>query len=217
MSDLLSTAVSSPFLIRLLINSVSLTMLTYFCYYRRSPNRDFLFGFTMFGTGVFVVTYMLSTATISMGFAFGLFALFSMLRYRTETISMRGMTYLFLVITVALLSAVSTMGHGELLLLNGFICGATMLADAGIVRPMLSEQTVLYEKIENIRPENRGALLGDLEQRTGLRIHKVDVEKIDFLRDTAVLTVYFETPKRGMPQRREIEEVVAETGPGGGC
>ena len=106
------------FLTRFLINTISLFVLVKHCYYRRTPNREFLFSFFLFGTGVFIVSYLLRSVDVSMGFAFGLFAIFSMLRYRTEAISIKSMTYLFLVITISLLSAVGQSNTIELLLLN---------------------------------------------------------------------------------------------------
>lgn len=180
------------FLVRFIINIISLFVLVKYCYYRRTPNRDFLFSFFLFGTGVFIVSYMLRNVDVSMGFAFGLFAIFSMLRYRTEAISIRSMTYLFLVITVSLLSAVGKSSSIELMLINGLICVCTSLAESRMLTPRLAEQIIRYEKIENIRPQNRNNLLDDLCLRTGLDIKDVLIDKIDFLRDTATLRIFYE-------------------------
>jgi Domain of unknown function (DUF4956) len=179
------------FFVRFIINTMSLFVLVRHCYYRRTPNRDFLFSFFLFGTGVFIVSYLLRSVEVSMGFAFGLFAIFSMLRYRTETISIKSMTYLFLVITVSLLSAVGQTSPIELILLNALICTCTSLAEAKMLTPRLAEQIIRYEKIENIRPQNRNHLLDDLCLRTGLEIRNVLIERIDFLRDTAMLRIFY--------------------------
>lgn len=179
------------FLGRFLINTITLLVLVKYCYYRRTPNRDFLFSFFLFGTGVFIVSYLLHNVQVSMGFAFGLFAIFSMLRYRTEAMSIKSMTYLFLVITVSLLSAVGQTSPIELVLLNVLICVCTGLAESKLLTPRLSEQIILYEKIENIRPQNRNRLLDDLHLRTGLEIQNVLIDKIDFLKDTATLRVFY--------------------------
>jgi hypothetical protein len=179
------------FCLRFLINTLSLFVLVKYCYYRRTPSRDFLFSFFLFGTGVFIVSYLLRSVEVSMGFAFGLFAIFSMLRYRTETISIKSMTYLFLVITVSLLSAVGQTGIIELILLNALICACTGLAESKTLTPRLAEKIIQYEKIENIRPQNRKHLLDDLQLRTGLEIRNVLIEKIDFLRDTAMLRIFY--------------------------
>ena len=178
------------FLGRFLINTITLLVLVKYCYYRRTPNRDFLFSFFLFGTGVFIVSFLLHGVQVSMGFAFGLFAIVSMLRYRTEAMSIKSMTYLFLVITVSLLSAVGQTSPIELILLNVLICTCTGLAESKLLTPRLSEQLILYEKIENIRPQNRNRLLDDLHLRTGLEIQDVMIDKIDFLKDTATLRVF---------------------------
>jgi hypothetical protein len=179
------------FFVRFLINTISLFVLVKHCYYRRTPNRDFLFSFFLFGTGVFIVSYLLRRVEVSMGFAFGLFAIFSMLRYRTETISIKSMTYLFLVITISLLSAVGQTSAIELILLNALICVCTSLAESKMLTPQLAEQIIRYEKIENIRPQNRNRLVNDLHLRTGLEIQNVLIDKIDFLRDTAMLRIFY--------------------------
>lgn len=179
------------FFLRFFINTMSLLVLVKYCYYRRTPNREFLFSFFLFGTGVFVVCYLLRSVEVSMGFAFGLFAIFSMLRYRTEAISIKSMTYLFLVITVSLLSAVGKTTSIELIFLNALICVCTSLAESKMLTPRLAEQTIRYEKIENIRPQNRQHLLDDLRLRTGLDIRNVLIGKIDFLRDTATLRIFY--------------------------
>ena len=179
------------FFVRFLINMISLYVLVRHCYYRRTPNREFLFSFFLFGAGVFIVSYLLRSVQVSMGFAFGLFAIFSMLRYRTETISIKSMTYLFLVITVSLLSAVGQTSTIELILLNALICACACLAESKMLTPQLAEQIIRYEKIENIRPQNRKRLLDDLRQRTGLEIRNVMIDKIDFLRDTAMLRIFY--------------------------
>ncbi len=186
------TTLTTHFAVRLLINALSLFVLVRFCYSRKSGDQDFSFSFYLFGTGVFIISYMLHAVEISMGFAFGLFAIFSMLRYRTETISVKSMTYLFLVITMSLLSAVGPMASWELILIHGLICGFTHAADTRLLTPRVSGKIVRYEIIENIKPENRERLFEDLAQRTGLKIQSVEVEEINFLRDTADLRVYFE-------------------------
>jgi signal transduction histidine kinase len=185
------------FFIRFLINTISLFVLVKYCYYRRTPNREFLFSFFLFGTGVFIVSFLLRGVEVSMGFAFGLFAIFSMLRYRTEAISIKSMTYLFLVITVSLLSAVGKTTPIELMLINALLCLCASLAESKMLTPQLAEYLIRYEKIENIRPQNRQRLLDDLHQRTGFEIRNVVIDKIDFLRDTATLRIFYVDAERG--------------------
>ena len=200
------------FFIRFTINMLSLFILVRLCYYRKSPNRDFLFSFYLFGIGVFLVTRLLHNVDVSMGFAFSLFAIFSMLRYRTESISIKEMTYLFLVIGIALLSAVGQINYWELLFINLLISGFAAFAESLLFMPKLAEKTIQYEKIDNIKPQNRGLLLADLKQRTGLNIQTVQIENIDFLKDTALLKIYYleEEEQNTMPQSTNISNQVDE-------
>jgi len=181
----------SDFIYRLLINTLAVVILVRLCYYRFSQHRANASSFMLFGMGVFLVTSLLHSAEVSMGFAFGLFAVFSMLRYRTESISIKEMTYLFLVIAIALLSSVGTMLHVELLGLTLFICLLTFLLETSFVLPLLDELEIDYEKIDNIKLDQRGLLIQDLKQRTGLDIKQIEVLSIDFLRDCARLKVHF--------------------------
>ena len=163
-----------------------------FIYYPVYKKNDYFFTFFMFNVTIFIITHLLNSETgFSMGAAFGLFAIFSMLRYRTEDISARDMTYLFAVITLGLISSVNQGNLLELLLINGIIIGLAFLLDGGVLIKTERMQVVQYEKIEMIRPENREELLEDLRERTGLNIKKISIDKIDFLRDTALIKVYY--------------------------
>ena len=183
----------SEFWTRLGVNLGFQLILIRLCYVRERPNREFAFSFFLFGLAVFVIAGLLSRVEISLGFAFGLFAIFSMLRYRTEQISVKEMTYLFLVIAVALLSSVAPVGYLELILVNALICAGTYVAESELISAGRATQLVQYEKIENIKPANRDALLDDLRERSGLDVIDVRVESIDYLRDAAQLTVYYRT------------------------
>ncbi len=184
------------FLLKLLINTFSVIVLVFTCYTRNfsigdTRKREHAMSFLMFGVGVFIVTYLLSSAQISMGFAFGLFAVFSMLRYRTESISVKEMTYLFLVIAMSLLSAVSKTSMVELMMLHAIIYVSARVCDAVISGPAFVVQQVQYENIENIKPQNRDLLIQDLRSRTGLDIQEVEIGDINFLRDTASLRIFY--------------------------
>ena len=128
---------------------------------------------------------------MSMGAAFGLFACFGILRYRTEDISAKDMTYLFLVIAMGLISAVAKGGWDELALINGIIIVVTLLLETSILMKRELGKTVAYENIEMIKPENHEKLLDDLRTRTGLNIHRFSITKVDFLRDMATIRVYY--------------------------
>lgn len=181
----------NDFLSRLLINSLSLIVLIRFCYYRFSQHRTNASSFILFGMGVFLVTSLLHSAEVSMGFAFGLFAVFSMLRYRTESISIKEMTYLFLVIAIALLAAVSKLSAIELSCITLTVCLITYLLETSVLFPALDELEIDYEKIENINSQKEDLLIADLNARTGLNIQQVELLSIDFLRDCARLKIRF--------------------------
>lgn len=126
-----------------------------------------------------------------MGAAFGLFAVFSMLRYRTEGISATDMTYLFLAIAIGLISAISKGGADELGVFCLIVLLVTFLLENGLLIRKEIAKTIIYEHIELIAPERREELLRDLKTRTGLEIHRVEIVDIDFLRDATRLTVYY--------------------------
>tara|TARA_B100001093_G_scaffold431647_1_gene427770 strand:- start:148 stop:543 length:396 start_codon:yes stop_codon:yes gene_type:complete len=128
-----------------------------------------------------------------MGFALGLFAVFGILRYRTEAIPIRHMTYLFIVIGISMINALSNKSISifELIFTNGFISLITYLIDRVWFQTLEESKNILYEKIDLIKPEKQEDLIKDLKERTGLPIHAVKVDKIDFLRDTASITIYY--------------------------
>lgn len=183
------------FLIRFAINMAAIFVLVRFCYFKFSQHRAYASSYILFGMGVFLVTGQLSSIDISMGFAFGLFAIFSMLRYRTESIDIKEMTYLFLVISIALLAGVGAMSHIELAAIAAVICGMAYITETNLLLPMLSEKSVEYEKIENILPVRREELMADLRERLGLDIQNVEIQSVDFLRDTARLKVQYLPPE----------------------
>ncbi len=184
----------SIFFTKLLFLVLALALLINFGLKRKTLNNDTIFVYFMFGIGVFIVTYFLRIVEISFGFAFGLFAIFSMLRYRTEVLSFREMTYLFLVIVIALLCAVSPLSLPELLLVVSLIAIIAVVLESPIAAAKYGQQHIRYEKIENIKPENKHLLLNDLRQRTGLDIHDVNIISIDLLQDSAMLNVIYCLP-----------------------
>jgi len=188
------TTLNPEFFSHFFINIIFVAILSYGCYFRVSKNNKIAASFLLFGVGIFVITNLLHSVDISMGFAFGLFALFTMLRYRTEPITIKEMTYLFLVIAIALLSAVSSASIFELTLINALLCLVAFIADSSVLQGKYLEQSIKYEKIDNIKPKNYHLLEADLGLRTGLNIIDIEVEEIDFLRDTALLKVRYLPP-----------------------
>ena len=159
----------------------------------RSSNLDFVFTYFMFNSLIFFFAYLLGNITINIGFAFGLFAVFAILRYRTDPIPIKEMTYLFIVITIGVINALSSneVSYTVLLFTNITLVVLTYFLETYWQKNLLSRMTVEYEKIENIKPENRDALLADLKERTGLNIQSIEFRRMNFLRDTARIRIYY--------------------------
>ncbi len=187
----LTNMFSVDFLIRTLIDLVAITILVRVLYYPIYKNSEFVFSYFLFNFIVFLLTLFLHNIEVSMGLTFGLFAIFSMLRYRTESISIKEMTYLFLSIAIAMLCAIINTTPLGIATIVGFILLLTWFVDSNLFLKKEVRRTVLYEKIDLIKPENHNKLLRDLQKRTGLNIHRFYVQKIDFLRDTAVLKIFY--------------------------
>lgn len=167
---------------------IVLVRVVHFRYYRRS---DLFLTFFALNLVVFLVTLLLNRVEMTMGAAFGLFAVFSMLRYRTEGITAHDMTYLFLVIGLGLLMSVAPGGWPILLGVCALIVLGTVALEAGVLAPRERAHPVMYDNIGLVHAASRPALLDDLRARTGLDVRHVDIEEIDFVRDTARLTIHY--------------------------
>ena len=158
----------------------------------QSNNLDFVFTYFMFNSLIFFFAFLLSNITINMGFAFGLFAVFAILRYRTDPIPIKEMTYLFTVITIGVINALSgaEVSYAELLFTNIALVGLTYVLETYWQNNTLILRTVQYEIIENIKPKNHEKLRLDLEDRIGMPIIKFEIHRINFLRDTVRISIY---------------------------
>ena len=163
--------------------------------YQRNPanNLDFVFTYFMFNSLIFFFAFLLGNITINIGFAFGLFAVFAILRYRTDPIPIKEMTYLFIVITIGVINALSgaEVSYSALLFTNITLVSLTYFLERYWQKNILLRMTIEYEKIENIKPENRDVLLADLKERTGLNIQSFEFRRMNFLRDTARIRIYY--------------------------
>lgn len=185
--------VLTDLLVRFAYSFITAFIIIRLIYFRRERKREYLFTFIIFNVLIFFVCAFLKSVSMNIGFAFGLFAIFSILRYRTETIPIREMTYQFLIITLGAINGLADVGtwHPELLAINTLIFAVVFFFDGGFLIGDELSQPVRYEKIELIKPEKRDALMADLYERTGLNIRRIQIERIDFLRDTADLIVYY--------------------------
>ncbi len=190
--------ISAKLLFRLLIDLSSVFILVRYIYYPIYKHRELFFTYFIFNIIIFLISFLLNKVDLSMGAAFGLFAVFSMLRYKTEEIAIKDMTYLFLVIAIGLISAVTkikdTSDNIEYLFLIGInvvVLTVTYLLESNIFMKKESVKTILYENIEMIRAGKKEELLADLKLRTGFNVHRYSVHKIDFLKDAAQIKIYF--------------------------
>jgi len=182
---------SPKFFLRLGIDLLAVIILVRFIYFKTYQKSEQFFTFFTFNITIFLITNLLNHVEMSMGAAFGLFAVFSMLRYRTESILTRDMTYLFLVIAIGLLTAVSKGGWDELTALNGIIILMTAVLESYLLIKKEHSKVIVYERIELIHQEKRKELIEDLVARTGLNVHRVEILSIDFLKDATRMTIYY--------------------------
>jgi hypothetical protein len=162
-------------------------------YYPKIKDKDYIFTFLAFNTIIFFVLRLLSSIDLSVGFGFGLFAIFSVLRYRTNPIPIREMTYLFVIIAMPVMNSIliNENGFEQLLLANLLIILVLYAIEQGWGFQFVARKTIVYEKIELIQPEKHQLLLDDLRQRTGLQIAGYEIGYIDFLHDTAKIEIFY--------------------------
>jgi len=178
-----------------LFNFLITWIIVYFIYYRVSRRRDYYSTFMLFSSAMFLLLWLMQILDIQTGFVLGLFAIFGMIRYRTETVPIREMTYLFIIIAISVINSLSLKADGltwyQLLLANLLFIALTFAFDLWSNRKRVSSKIILYEKIENILPEKREELLADIRERTGMEPTNVEIGHVDFLRDVAFIKVYY--------------------------
>ena len=180
-------------LIKLIINVIFLTGIIRFIYYKYSKKKEYLFTFYLIGTVVFFLCFTLKKYELDLGMALGLFAIFGILRYRTTPIDVKEMTYLFVVIGISVMNALSNkkMSYVEILSANFIILLVVYFFERFYNQNMVLKKDIIYETIENIHPDNHIKLKEDIQQRLGVQIVKLEIGDINFLRDTAEITVYY--------------------------
>ena len=183
----------SELLIRFLLNTVVIGLIVRVFYYPKSKRRDYFFTFLLIAISVFLLIFLMGGVKLKIGFALGLFAIFGIIRYRTESVPIREMTYLFVIIAVSSINCLATsISYVELLATNLlFIISIWTLESNRMVKHVASK-LVLYDNVNLISPEKEGELIEDLKKRTGLDILRVEVGAIDFSKDTVMVKIYYE-------------------------
>jgi hypothetical protein len=181
-------------IINILINFITAFLIVRFIYYNQKQSKKYVFTFLALNSTLFLIFNFLGNIELSFGVGFGLFAIFSVLRFRTDTIPSREMSYLFVLLALPMVNyaLLDSSQYAALLISYTFVFILLMVLEKGWGFKYHETKTVLYEKIELIKPENRALLIRDLEDRTGLVISDVEVNKINFLQDTAELKISYE-------------------------
>jgi hypothetical protein len=183
-------------ILRFSFNLLILLILIRVLYYPIAKRKDYLFTYILLGTAIFLLCFLLENVKLQLGLALGLFAIFGILRYRTSQIPIKEMTYLFVVICVSVINALANkkVSYVELIFTNLIIIVIVFGLEKIWLLKHESRKTIIYEKIDLIKPENYQLLLEDLESRTGLKINRIEIGRIDFLRDAARIIIYYFEP-----------------------
>jgi hypothetical protein len=182
----------TDFLARYALNLFFTFLVIRFIYYPKYRNKDFVFTFFLFNSILFVLCFLLAEADLKFGFAFGLFAMFSMFRYRTVTVPIGEMGYFFLVVTLGIVNSIASLANYEMLVIaNGVLVFLTFVLGRWLNLTHENHQIIWYDNLELIKPAQRTALLADLSERTGLQIHNIQVIKVDYQKGAAQLNVYY--------------------------
>ncbi len=182
---------------RFALNVIVTSLIIVWLYYGKSKRRDYVFTFTLISTTVFLLIFLLGSEKLQIGLALGLFAIFGIIRYRTDTVPIREMTYLFLIIGLSVINALAvSVSYVELLVTNGLFVLMTWVMEKTRIVSKSSCKLIKYEKIDLIKPEKYDEMVGDIKNRTGLKVTKCEVGYIDFLKDIALVKVYYESDSK---------------------
>ena len=162
-------------------------------YYPKCKKGEYFFTFILIAISIFLLIYLLGGVKLKTGFALGLFAIFSIIRYRTEQVSIREMTYLFIIIAMSAINGlvIEELSYSEMVLANLLFIASVWVCESNLVIRHLSYKVIKYDNIALITPDKEEELIADLKKRTGLEIVKVEVGGIDFLKDAAIIKMYY--------------------------
>ncbi|MCR5535665.1 MAG: DUF4956 domain-containing protein [Bacteroidaceae bacterium] len=192
---------------RLIINLVVVSIISRCFYFPRSQRRDYMFIFILMSMSIFLLVSLMEGDGMNLGAAMGLFAIFGIMRFRTEAVPIREMTYLFMLIAVSVVNALGKaeyhpkadywdgFGIVTIVFVNlAFLCMVWLFESSRLVSTMCSKY-IKYDNVALIAPDKREELKADLEKRTGLKIMRIEVGMIDFLKDSCLIRIYYDEPK----------------------
>lgn len=182
-------------LIAFLINLIAIMIVVRGLYYPKCKRGEFFFTYILIAISTFMLIYVLGDVKLKAGIALGLFAIFSIIRYRTEQVAIREMTYLFIIIAISAINGltVSELSYGEVLIINLLFIISIWICESKLLISHYSYKVIKYDNINLIATDKREELIADLEKRTGLKIEKVEVGSIDFLKDAAIVKMYYKS------------------------
>lgn len=172
-------------------------------YARNGKHKDFYFSYMALGGIVFLLCFLLSSVKLELGFALGLFAIFGIIRYRTDAIPIKEMTYLFIIIGIAVMNALSNkkVSYTELIFSNSVIIFGLWILEQRLQLKQEGTVTIIYENIANLHVDKHNILYDDLRARTGIEIIRFTIDKVDYLRDVAFITLHYHVDRHGVPHR----------------
>lgn len=195
-------------LVRFAFNFLFVLIIVRFFYYPRSKRRDYFFAFIMLSASIFMMIYFMDGAKMKVGAALGLFAVFGIIRYRTEAVPIREMTYLFFIVALSVVNGMSSkLSIAELLIANMIFILVAKFTESRRLIKRVACKYVRYDNINLITPEKREDMIEDLKKRTGLNIIKVEIGSIDFMRDTALIKIYYEDADAAMNDANTLQKL----------
>ena len=191
----IDTAHVKALLYAFLINLISIMIVVRGLYYPKCKRGEFFFTYILISLSTFMLIYVLGDVKLKAGIALGLFAIFSIIRYRTEQVAIREMTYLFIIIAMSAINGliVNELSYGEVLIINALFIASIWVCESKLLISHYSYKVIKYDNVDLITPDKKEELIADLEKRTGLKIEKVEVGAIDFLKDAAIIKMYYKS------------------------
>ena len=191
--EFIDTVHVKELLLAFLINLIAILIIVRCLYYPKCKRGEFFFTYVLIAISTFMLIYVLGDVKLKAGIALGLFAIFSIIRYRTEQVAIREMTYLFIIIALSAINGliVSELSIGEVIIINLLFIFSIWICESKLLISHYSYKVIKYDNINLITPDKREELIADLEKRTGLKIEKVEVGAIDFLKDAAIVKMYY--------------------------
>ena len=178
---------------RLIINVVTIAIIVHAFYYPKAKRRDYYFTFTIIGVSIFMLIYLMGGVKLKIGFALGLFAIFGIIKYRTEQVPIREMTYMFVIIAVAAINGLATsVSYFELIGTNLIFIIALAICENTAWMKHVPSKLIKYDNVKLIAHGKEDELKADLEKRLGLKIIRIEVGNVDFLKDSAIIKIYYE-------------------------